>query len=137
LIALDRNKLEAELTSLLQRAEGPYRRALALIDSSVPHPQPSAEEISACLLKLEPLMRQTEEIERELAPRRQRWIESGLQAGLPLKEIFQQHQHLLGSLIGKINAMEQRMEQLRQRARPEVDAAVRHQQMQRAYGVRG
>ncbi len=130
---MERNKLEAELIHLLQRAEGPYRRALALIETSLPQSQPTADDISACLVRLEPLMKQTEEVERELAPCRQQWTDAGYRATPELKSVFQQHGQLLSTLIEKVNALEQRMQELRRQARPQVDAVVRHHQMQRAY----
>jgi len=133
----DRASLEAELLRQFQRAEGPYRRALSLLESAVPHESPSAEEITACLSRLEPIMRQTEEIEKDLGPCRQQWLQRGYQAGPALKTLFQQHEQILGTLIRRINLLEERMQQFKREVRPEVDSIVRHQQMQRAYQSAG
>ncbi len=129
----EQTKLETALLGLLQRAEGPYRRALAMIEMCLPDPDPAADEISDCLSRLEPLMRQAQEIEVELAPRRQEWIERGYKPDSSTRQVFADHQKLLGSLLEKIHRLEQRMLSLRQKAKPEVDTWIRHQQMQRAY----
>ncbi|SFI37093.1 hypothetical protein [Planctomicrobium piriforme] len=128
-----RSDIEAQLLMQLRRAEGPYRRALALIEKSVSPTNPTLDEISACLPRLEPLMRQTQEIESELGPCRQRWLQLGVKADNSLKAILDQHQKLLGGLIQQINSLEQQMQSLKTAVKPSVDSFVRHQQMQRAY----
>ncbi|WP_437191308.1 hypothetical protein [Planctomicrobium sp. SH527] len=130
---MEQSNLQTELLSLLERAEGPYRRALTMIQNALPQANPTAEEISLCLSRLDPLMKQAQEIEIELAPCRERWLAMGFQADSHVKVIFQRHEQLLTELVHKINSMEHQMQQHRQATLPQVDALVRHQQMQKAY----
>lgn len=104
-----------------------------MIQNALPHADPTAEEISTCLARLDPLMKQAQEIETELAPCRERWLAMGYQADSNVKPIFQRHEQLLTELIQKINSMEHQMQQHRQATAPQVDTLVRHQQMQKAY----
>jgi hypothetical protein len=125
--------VEDELVLELRRAEGPYRRALALIQTTLPHPHPSAEEISGCLVRLQPLIQQTQAQELRLAPLREQWQQLRRTPRAELKQVLQVHAQLLQTLLGKIDALEARMKQLRAEALPALDSAVRHQQMHKAY----
>jgi len=127
------SEVESRLIGLLRQAESLYRRALSAIQRSIPMADPDAEVIMACLVNLEPLMRQTQELELSLAPCRQAWTQLGVPGSPELQAVFQQQRQLLGELLGRINELEDRLRQLRQRAIPEVDTVLRHRQMQRAY----
>jgi hypothetical protein len=127
------NLVEEELILELRRAEGPYRRALALIQTTLPHPEPSAEEISGCLMRLQPLMQQTQAQEARLAPLREQWFQLQRKPGAELKQILHVHGQLLQTLIGRIDVLEARMKRLREEAIPALDSAIRHQQMHKAY----
>ncbi|WP_437227796.1 hypothetical protein SH661x_000559 [Planctomicrobium sp. SH661] len=127
------NPLEQQLINELRRADALYRRALASLHSSLPEEPRSADEITDCLGRLQPLMQQAQEIELGLAPLRQEWIDSRTRPGAELRQILKQHEEVLKTLIGKINHLEQCLERYRAQAIPGMDRVVRHHQMQRAY----
>ena len=130
---LKRSDIEAELMQRLQEAEVPYRRALLLFQQCLPHSSPEMTEITNCLRHLEPLMRQTAEIEKRLALCRERWLALGVPAQGEFKQVLDRHQQLLGELVARVNAVDERTRALRTASLPGLDRYVRHQQMQRAY----
>lgn len=127
------DQIEQQLTHQLRQAEAPYRRALAVIQASVPETGSDVEDVSKCLTRLEPLMRQVQSLEAVLAPLRQQWLALARQPGAELRQVLQQHEQLLGRLIGRINVLETQLQSQRREVIPSVDSYVRHQQMQRAY----
>ncbi|WP_437187426.1 hypothetical protein SH668x_000820 [Planctomicrobium sp. SH668] len=127
------NQLEQQLCVELKKAESLYRRALGLIQSAVPTGEGQFDQISSCLVQLQPFMKQIEESESVLGPLKQHWMSFKVKAGAELKFALQVHQGLLGDLITLINKMEASTQQQRLAAIPQLDSAMRRQQMQRAY----
>jgi len=125
--------LELQLLNELQRGETLYRRTLTQLQQSLPDEDHSAEEIAACLARLEPAMERIQSLENTLAPLRQAWARGPRRAGAELKTLLGNHEQLLKGLIERMDALEQQMQRHRRQAIPGLDQVVRHQQMQRAY----
>jgi len=128
-----KHPLEQQLISELQRAEALYRRMLTGLNTSLPKGDCGADEITAGLTRVQPLMLQIQTMESTLAPLRKEWTRQSQPAGPILKQILHQHEEILKTLIHRIDVLEQQLQQHRQAALPEMDRFVRHQQMQRAY----
>lgn len=127
------DQIEQRLTHQLRQAEAHYRRALAVIQASVPESDPHLEDVSKCLTRLEPLMRQVQSQDAVLAPLRRQWLALARQPGTELRQVLQLQEQLLGRLIGRIDALQTQLQTQRRELIPSVDSYVRHQQMQRAY----
>lgn len=127
------DSLELKLISELRRIEGAYRRALAMIRTSLPERDPSAEQISAFLCQFQPVMRQLQEMENSLAPLRKQWLAQSRRPGAELIGTLRVHEQLLGELLSRIDGFERELQRARKALLPAVDNCVRHQQMQRAY----
>lgn len=128
-----KNPLEQQLVRELQRAEALYRRMLASLNVNLSKADCGPDEITAGLARVQPLMLQIQTMESILVPLRNEWTRQSQQAGPILKQILHQHEEILKTLINRIDVLEQQLQQHRQKALPEMDRFVRHQQMQRAY----
>jgi len=119
-------------------AEKVYSRALAFLQSNLRAGSETADEITECLTRMDPMLQQAQELEVELAPLRAEWSARSLRADSEMKQILARHETLLGSLIQQMNQLENQLKRHRSASVPEIDRLVRHQQMQRAYqqGVR-
>lgn len=113
--------------------ELPYRRSLATLEAALPSAAPAESELADALARIQPAMRQVQELEAALAPLRQAWLGLAQRPGPELKQALQVHEQLLTGLIGKIDDVERKLQQARRQLVPAVDACIRHQQMQRAY----
>lgn len=126
------NNLEQDLTQQLRLASAPYRRALAILADGA-GPAPGAPDWNAALTRLQPVMRQIQELEGTLSPLRESWIQSGRRGGQELKGLLAEHRQLLESLLSRIDALETRLRARRGELQPQVDQFLRHRQMQKAY----
>lgn len=135
MINSQQHPIERELTSELSSAEAPYRRALDIV-RELPADTPAGyEEISACLARLQPVLQQINAMESTLAPLRRHWHALNAVPGAELRSILDVHEQLLRELIERIDRMEQNLSQAKQTLAPAVDAHIRRQRMQRAYGA--
>lgn len=127
------HSIEQQLLNELTRAEDPYRRALEIVRDLPDESAPGYEEISDCLVRLQPVMEHINAIEVTLAPLRREWHALELRPGAGLRSTLDLHESLLRELIERINRMEHQLAQARQALAPAVDNHVLRQRMQRAY----
>jgi hypothetical protein len=124
---------EAALCAAYQKEAECYARALALCDD-LSGTLRQGESIDIKLEQVLSVLNEVAETERGVAGHKRVWEESGRQPGAQLLAVLARVSELIERLAARIREVEKEAAQQRSGLIPELDAVIRSQQMQRAYG---
>ncbi|WP_145371361.1 hypothetical protein [Maioricimonas rarisocia] len=125
---------EQALVVRLRAMGDQYRRALSIVEGLSGD---AAGQSPGDLDTLQQVMRDLGRMEAEIAPLRDQWRSWQKRPGSELAAEVAGQEELLKSLITRVGGVERALIERRGQLLPDVDAAVRRQQMRKAYGHSG